>query len=354
MADFRTYLAGQRRRIAAYLDARLPELCEDLSLANPWRFPLCAQLLEYTKSGKMVRGCLVAATHRLFADQDDERVVGVGALMELIQSFLLIHDDMMDGDETRRGLAAIHARYRDLGMKEETPDAGHFGNSMAVCVGDVAYLLSMRVLADIEFPADTTRRLLRVVSREVSLVGVAQMTDLYQGVTRNPVEPEHIKNLYVHKTGRYTFSLPMSLGAIVAEAPDSAIDKLSQAGELLGFVFQLKDDELGVFADQADLGKPVGSDIEANKKTLLRHRLYRDAGESERGRLDGIFGSSPVGVEDLRYVRNLIERLGIRAQLQDEMRTISDEAMSIMGSIDPHVDIGVFSELARYNLDRTE
>lgn len=356
MADFKRTLARHRERIIAVLDERVPRLCGELAPANPWDFPVCSQLLEYTKSGKMVRGALVISTYELLSDHRSNfhASVRLGAVMELIQSFLLIHDDVMDRDETRRGLMAIHTRYRELGRDEEIADAEHFGASMSICVGDVAYLLAMRLLAASEVPSETLRELLAIVSREVSLVGVAQMSDLYQGVTRRPVMPDHIKTLYVHKTGRYTFSLPMILGATIAGAAPDVVETLSKVGELLGYVFQLKDDELGVFADQGELGKPIGSDIAANKKTLLRYRLLEAVGDGDAERLQAVFGSEPVTPEHVREVRHLIERTGVRERIRAEMRAITDEALEMLGGLSIRNGLDVFAGLAEYNLERTE
>lgn len=353
MAEFRDYLARSRRRICDRIDTEVTRICADLASANPWEFPLCSQLVEYTKSGKMVRGALVGATHALFRGEEDDAVVDLGAVMELIQSFLLIHDDMMDQDDTRRGLASIHARYRALAEAEAVEKASHFGESMSVCVGDVAYLLAMRVLSEAALAPETIRALLAVISREVSLVGVAQMTDLYHGVTRQPVGPAHIKTLYVYKTGRYTFSLPMILGATMAGVAEDVRATLGEAGELFGYVFQLKDDELGVFADEDTLGKPVGSDIGSNKKTLLRHRLFEKAGPDEVSRLERVFGSVPVDSHDLEYVRRLIEELGVRSEIEAEMIDSTEQAVRILRGAAPDADLSVFEGLAEYNLTRT-
>ena len=358
MADFRSILKQHRSRIVDVLDEALPRLCEELSEANPWRFPICSELLQYTKSGKMVRGALVVATYELLSQDRNhfDAAVTAGAVMELIQSFLLIHDDVMDQDETRRGLPAIHSRYRDLGRSEAIAEPDHFGMSMSICVGDVAYLLSMRLLAELEVDPTILRTLLSVVSREVSLVGVAQMSDLYHGVTRNAVGPEHIQTLYVHKTGRYTFSLPMILGATIAQADENTINVLADVGEGLGYVFQLKDDELGIFADQAELGKPVGSDIGADKKTLLRHRLFAAVSGEDADRVARVFGTMPVAEEDIHMVRSLIEETGVRSEIHREMKEVTSRALDRLQTLSfPNGNnTAVFDGLARYNLERTE
>lgn len=358
MSDFRSVLSQYRTDISEVLDESIPRLCGDLESANPWRFGLCEQLLAYAKRGKMIRGALVRATYELLrpGEPKDEQAATLGAVMELIQSFLLIHDDVMDRDDTRRGEPSIHVLYRNLADVEGIADAQHFGESMSICVGDVAFLLAMRLLAELDVEPLVIASLLSVVAREVSLVGVAQMSDLYHGVTEQPVGPDHIETLYVHKTGRYTFSLPMTLGAHLAAAGADTIETLSSAGETLGYVFQLKDDELGIFADQGELGKPVGSDIGGNKKTLLRHRLFEAVGVENRKKLEQIFGTTPVEPSSLKMVRRLIEETGVHADIRREMEELTDQALSALDSVELPAgrDLTVFTGLSRYNLERTE
>jgi geranylgeranyl diphosphate synthase type I len=148
----------------------------------------------------------------------------------------------------------------------------------------------------------------------------------------------------------------MILGATIAEADENTINVLADVGEGLGYVFQLKDDELGIFADQAELGKPVGSDIGADKKTLLRHRLFAAVSGEDAERLARVFGTMPVAEEDITMVRSLIEETGVRSEIHREMREVTSRALDRLQTLSfPNGnDTSVIDGLARYNLERTE
>jgi len=305
---------------------------------------LAARLDEYCSRGKMLRGCLVRLGYELAGGKrptgDDERAVTTaGAAMELFQAGLLMHDDIMDRDRTRRGAPTVHVAYEEAlsGGRYDAPE--HNGESLGVCAGDVAYFAAFKALSELPVSDGAARRVMAIAATELSLVGVAQMQDVANGAIKpdssnpfreGPCEPDEqaILRLYRYKTGRYTFSLPLPLGAAIAGASDATRVALEEAGESLGVLFQLKDDELGLFADASELGKPVGADIRENKKTLFRLRLFTRADTELRCRLEAVFGDRAAGDAEAAFVRDAMERLGVRAELTAEMRRYAAEAES--------------------------
>lgn len=305
---------------------------------------LAAMLEEYCSRGKMLRGCLVRLGYELAGGKrptgDDERAVTTaGAAMELFQAGLLIHDDIMDRDRTRRGAPTVHVAYEDALSRGRYDAPEHNGESLGVCAGDIAYFAAFRALSALPVSDGATRRVMAIVATELSLVGVAQMQDVANGAMKpgsvnpfrdGPCEPdeEAILRLYRYKTGRYTFSLPLALGAAIAGSSDATRVALEEAGESLGVLFQLKDDELGLFADASELGKPVGADIREDKKTLFRLRLFTRADTDLRTRLEAVFGDRTAGDAEAAFVRVAMERMGVRAELAAEMRRHAAEAES--------------------------
>jgi len=143
-------------------------------------------------------------------------------------------------------------------------------------------------------------------------VGFAQMQDVYAGYTSKDFLPQQIENLYKNKTGRYTFSLPMMLGTLFAKQKQIEIKKVEILGEKMGILYQLIDDQLNLFGNETETGKPVGSDVRENKKTVYRAYLYRIASENQRKKLRSIFGNSQVTSVDLVYVKDLMLSLGVQ------------------------------------------
>jgi geranylgeranyl diphosphate synthase type I len=329
------------------------------------------RLAEFSVRGKMLRGCLVRLGYELAGGRtpsggDDEALRLAGAAMELFQSGLLVHDDIMDGDRVRRGAPTLHVAYADALGRGRYGDPAHNGESLAICAGDIAYFAAFQALSELPVADAAARRVMGIAARELSLVGVAQMQDVANGAARhgsaNPFggascdpDEDSVLGLYRYKTGRYTFSMPLALGAAIAGGDDRTLAALEAAGESLGILFQLKDDELGLFADEAELGKPVGADIRENKKTLFRLRLFQKADAATAARLEAIFGDRDAGQAEADFVRAELERLGVRGELADAMRRYADEAAALAGGLvaatTPEA-ARAFNELVAYSLQR--
>jgi len=196
-------------------------------------------------------------------DPCDPRVIDAGAALELLHTFALVHDDVMDGSDRRRGLPAIHRRF--IGRHREIGGVGEarrFGEGAAILVGDFAF-----VYADVLFESapPEARRLfdeLRIelcVGQYLDLVGTASGS-------RDGARAERIER---YKSGKYTVERPLHLGAALAGRLDELAAPLSAVGLPLGQAFQLRDDVLGVFGDEDVTGKPVGDDLREGKLTPL-------------------------------------------------------------------------------------
>jgi geranylgeranyl diphosphate synthase type I len=245
-------------------------------------------------------------------------------------------------------------------------DPAHHGEALAMCAGDLAYFAAFQLLAEMPVSATRAVQATLIAARELCVVGIAQMQDVANGAARPgsvnpfrdaPTDPseEDILKLYRFKTGRYTFSLPLALGCAIAGGGDEARLALEEAGEELGILFQLKDDELGLFADEKVLGKPVGADIRENKKTLFRRRLLARADDETGKRLGTMFGNPGAGVAEMAFIRDQLERLGVRAELAGMMRARAAAALArlepLLGKAQSET-LQAFRELVEYSLER--
>ncbi len=355
---------------------------DELTGINAWGPDVCRRVLDYSSRGKMIRGSLVIAAAEVFgagadpgpagrpgssgghaetAAQPPSAVVDAACAMELLQSFLLIHDDIMDDDDTRRGAPSVHAQYRDnagewgvrpggaaggtgdAASRQRTEADGYamFGRSMGICAGDVTLLLAQRILASLDIDAEVYRRLNSLVAREIAYVGVAQMNDLYFGylpgaVSDGAATEQEVYNLYRYKTGRYTFSLPLAMGATFAGLPESGVELLMTYGEEVGVVFQIVDDDIGLFGETEVTGKPVGSDIGADKKTLHRRYLLEALAGGDatlRDRVAGYFGNPALDRSGVEEVRELFHSRGVRDRIDAILDDHAGRARSVAGEL---------------------
>ncbi len=346
------HLSDSRRELREFTSEYLRRKRRELERIGRWGTDVSDRLLEFTNSGKMIRGSLVLLGADLFGRPRDGEELKVAAAVELMQSSLLVHDDIMDRDEMRRGMASVYSQYSRLGRSQDLPDPSHFGESMGICAGDVAIFTAFELLGELDVPAMPS--IISLCSKEMTYVGVAQMQDVFLGQSEAAVDEGDVYLLYLYKTGRYTFSLPLMLGSLLAGAPDRTVDAMARLGERLGVVFQMKDDEIGLFGESDEIGKPCGTDIKEGKKTLFHLHLMRSASDEQRARLQTILGNRLIGKDEVDYVRSLIVDLGVRDRLAAEMVRLADEAHGIADGLDgvAREQLTLIHDLIEYNLTR--
>lgn len=216
------------------------------------------------RGGKRLRAALAGAAYVASGGDRLEDVVMAGVALELLQTYLLIHDDWMDGDETRRGGPSVHAWLASR--------FGDGGAAAAVLAGDHACALAQEALLEVPLPAERLADAARELARAQQDVVLGQLLDVRAAArTRAQVETMHAL-----KTSSYTVRAPLVIGAALAGASAGTRAALERFARPLGVAFQLRDDLLGVFGDPARTGKPAGVDVRRGKMTGLAAELLAD------------------------------------------------------------------------------
>ncbi|MDP3941223.1 MAG: polyprenyl synthetase family protein [bacterium] len=300
------------KRLQAFISEYAP-----LSEVSPWGEDVKKRLLAFVNGGKLLRGCLILLAHEMYGGKNETDAITLAAAIELFHSSFLIHDDIMDQDSERRGKPTFFAQYAVLANKQKLQDAKHTGESLATCVGDVGFFLGFALLNEV---SDTKRKMhiLQTISSELTLVGLGQMQDVALGAGNTTPTEEEIMQVYRYKTARYTFSLPLMLGATLAGASKKNISLLTNLGETVGLIFQIRDDELNIFGDEKITGKPIGSDIREGKKTLFYHYLFQKADKEMTHRLNNIFGNPALSTSDIAYVQECIKKTGVKKMIEEK------------------------------------
>jgi geranylgeranyl diphosphate synthase type I len=296
-----------------------------------WGDDLLERLEVFAGSGKRLRGGALCWTYEAFSGQKPSGAVfDAAAALELTHGALLIHDDIMDEDETRRGRPSMHEQYRRLAAEQGLSGASRVGINLAMAVGDAAIFLAFGLLDRAREACDDHRFHGLFVEQLLETCG-GQMQDVY--LEARPAMPSHgdIHDMMRAKTAAYTLALPLAMGAAMAGQPAPVIDRLKAIGTAGGTIFQIRDDELGALGDPARTGKPVGSDIKEGKKTLFHYHLLRSCGGTERKRLGRIFGNPDVSEREIAYVQKLAGRLGISEILAEEIKDLYEEAAAHIG-----------------------
>lgn len=315
----------QKEDIAAFISAFLQKKQREFAIINPWGQDIIERLDPFISSGKMLRGGLVNFGSLIGQGEVSSRIFPAAAAVELIQAALLTHDDIIDRDRFRRGAPSIYYQYVRLGQDEKVSDADHFGQGMGICLGDIGFFLAFELFSRLTHSASDKERIIKLWSQELCYVGLAQMQDLYNGEADSNINEDDILRLYRYKTARYSFSLPLMTGAILGQADPSILGKLEKCGINFGLLFQLKDDELGLYGSEEELGKPVGSDIRECKKTLHSLYLHKVADPNDRKRYAEISQSEDLSPELVEEVRNMLKKYGVEAIIHERMLSLRGE-----------------------------
>jgi geranylgeranyl diphosphate synthase type I len=330
-------------RLRCLLDAERARWAElDPALTAP--FDALAGLV--LGSGKRLRPAFL---HWAFVsaggEARDPRVTDAGAAYELLHAFALLHDDVMDGSPTRRGRPTAHRAF--TGRHQASGWAGEprrFGEGVAILVGDLAFVYADRLVAGAPPAALAVWDELRIE------LNVGQYLDLFGTATRSR-ELAAAERISRYKSGKYTIERPLHLGALLAGpgCPAALLASLGAYGRPLGQAFQLRDDVLGAFGDEALTGKPVGDDLREGKPTPLVALAAAAANSSQAAVLDRVGGADLdddgvaaiqqvlVDTGALGEVEELIERLAGEALDALDAAEVPDDARKALAELAHHV-----------------
>jgi geranylgeranyl diphosphate synthase type I len=240
---------------------------------------------------------------------DDDLVVDVGAALELLHTFALVHDDIMDGSDRRRGRPAVHREFIDQHERDHRrTEARRFGEGAATLVGDFAFVYADVLMAR---APDTARAVFDELRLELC---VGQFLDLV-GTATSARDAEQARKIEWYKSGKYTVERPLHLGAALAGRLPELEASLSAFGLPLGEAFQMRDDLLGVFGDSFVTGKPVGDDLREGKLTPLIASAAARADASGLALLERL-GAPDLGEDEVAALRDLMVSCGAVGEVE--------------------------------------
>ncbi len=272
---------------------------------------LTTQIFKHIKEhnlrpAKRLRASLVYYGYKLFNGKDKKNILKAAMSIELVHTALLMHDDFMDKDETRRGKPTTHTLFRDLHKKNKfRGDPIHYGESMAVDVGDVALCLGFELLANSKFSDDYKIKALARLHRGIANTAVGQAYDITLESLGKAKEKD-ILNLHLAKTAIYTYENPLNIGATLAGATHKDLQLLTDYSYPAGIAFQLQDDVLGLFGNPEKTGKPDNSDLKQGKMTLLIIKALETADKKQKQALLKYWGKENITKKEANIVRKIV------------------------------------------------
>jgi geranylgeranyl diphosphate synthase type I len=292
--------------------------------------PLYLDMTEFVgRRGKRIRPMLLLGAYRTFGGErgmDDRALLQAALSLELLHAFILVHDDVIDQSERRRGLSTLHKLVEER-MGKQT-GAARVGENVAVVVGDMLFAMALDTLRSTDFPADRRDAALGNFLRYITDTGAGEIYDILLG-TRDiaRVSEEDIARMYTLKTTRYTFEAPLVLGALLAGVDDDLPGELSRLIEPVGLAFQIQNDLLE-YQKFKGVNRLRQTDLLEGKKTLLLRAAYDHLDDLDRSFLQLCLSTRTSNDASISKIEQLIDKSGAVGLLTERMNLLFGQAES--------------------------
>lgn len=302
MQYFIKYLEQYNRDIQSVLNKFFSEQKREVATIAPIAGRMVDDFRDFLDGGKKLRGALVMLGYEMFGGKNRETGFLASLVIEIIHASLLIHDDFMDQDDLRRSKHTMHKKYARIGGE-------HYGASMAINIGDEGLFMATHLLNNLDLPKTRLSLATKFLSRLLMETGLGQALDISYEAHGNLTEKDVLR-IHRYKTAEYTISGPISLGAILAGADENRIQAIKDYGIPIGTAFQLRDDELGMFSTEEELGKSVDSDLREAKITILIVKAFENAKGENLIFLKNAYGNPNLSGKEIERVREIIRNSG--------------------------------------------
>jgi geranylgeranyl diphosphate synthase type I len=319
-----------RPRLQDVLDRFIADQRAVLTGIHPELGALVGAAADLLSGGKRLRPAFCYWGWRGSGRPDDDAVVAVGAALELFQASALVHDDLIDGSDTRRGMPSVHRRFAVRHAGERwAGDPDRFGAAAAVLLGDLLLGWSDEMFNGSGLDDAALRRSRPVFDQMRAQVGAGQYLDVVaqvSGAGRPDRLAELARTVMSYKAARYSVERPLVLGGRAAGAGPELLAAYSRYGLALGEAFQLRDDVLGVFGDPASTGKPAGDDLREGKRTLLIAYTLERADPTAADTVNRLLGDRALDAADVDTLRQIIVENGALHAVETHVADLVEQA----------------------------
>ncbi|MCL5004050.1 MAG: polyprenyl synthetase family protein [Patescibacteria group bacterium] len=330
------YIDIYSQKAAPYLNLFFREEIKKAAAVSPIAKGLVQTYARFM-GGKNLRGALTYYSYQMFGGKNEKDILQISLLVQITHAFLLMHDDIMDEDALRRGAPTVHKQYEDLFKRlssRSRKNAAHFGQSLAVDIGDLGPYFSNLVLLRTKFNPGIKLNFLELFSQTIIKTAYGQALDIFYE-SDPKLSLKKILKVHLYKTANYTITGPLEYGAVLAglSPKSNRFKALTGYGTPVGLAFQLRDDELGMFADEETLGKSVDSDLKEGKNTLLFEKAFENASPKEVKFLKHAHGNPQIKPDEVLEVRRIIVDCGALSYSQDLSRKLVNRGKRFVNRI---------------------
>ena len=340
-----------RKPVDELLEEFLARQVAELEALDPGLTAVGAEVADLVATGgKHLRPAFVYWGHRATGAAHDDAVLYPAAAVQLLHTFALLHDDVMDRSPERRGRASAYANLAEMHRRQNLEgDAAWFGIGGAILAGDLAFVWADQMFDAAPLSAQILDRARRVFTTLRVEVMAGQYLDMRLAGLPTATEDDALR-VALLKSGRYTVTRPLQLGAAVGGG-DAALDAtLERYGDAVGVAFQLRDDILGLFGDPQSTGKGDLDDLREGKRTVLMLKALQCASDAQRVELQRILGDRDLGGDDADTVRTIVDDSGALAEVEALIAERRDAAESALQGVadDARVALADLADLAAF------
>jgi geranylgeranyl diphosphate synthase type I len=297
---------------------------------------LSRSIKDFTlRKGKRLRPLLFVIGYLGFAKGRAPYLYKTAVSFEFLHDFLLVHDDIVDKADTRRGKPSMHKMFENY--LKRFKNIKFNGQDLALIVGDVIYARAIESFLSIKENTGRKEKALRKFINSAIRTGIGEFTELLSGIKNiEKVSRQDIYRIYDYKTASYTFASPLSCGAMLAGADEKQTNKLYKYGIYLGRGFQIKDDISGMFSEEKEIGKSALTDLQEAKKTILIWYAYHNSTKKDKATIRKVLAKNKVKRGDLLKMRKIIRLSGALDYAKGEISNLLRKAQDIIKSSRMH------------------
>ncbi len=283
---------------------------------------------DAVSGGKRLRAIFLVVGWHGAGGSDCPELYRAAASMEFLQACALIHDDIMDDSDTRRGLPSTHRRFQDLHRAHGWHgSAERFGLGAAILAGDLCLSWADTCLLQSGLDPTALLRAKGAFDQMRAELMAGQYLDLVEQ-SRGGGDVARARTVIAYKSARYTIARPLEIGGRLAGGQDPLLRTYEAYGLSLGEAFQLRDDVLGIFGDAQQTGKPVGDDVREGKQTVLVATAMARASEADARVLRDALGQADLDADSVERLQHIIRDCGALAHVEQLIETGRDDAIA--------------------------
>jgi geranylgeranyl diphosphate synthase type I len=333
------------KKLSQFFDQEIREA----SKIDPTLKEATEMVADFTlRGGKRIRSIFMYYGYLATGKRKTDEILNAVLSMELVHSALLIHDDIIDNDEMRRGKLTLHKKYEKFFWKMKIKKSEELGRSLAILCGNIAYSFAVKTLYQSKFNTQSKMKACLLFQAMFNHTQAGEIMDVI-GSTKKNLTIKDVFKIYKYKTVQYTIEYPLLMGTLLGEGSIKLRKVLRQYAILLGTAFQIRDDILGIFSNPRTTGKDAGSDLREGKKTILILKTLENASPEEKKKIKIILGKNKLIKKDLAYFKKISKDNGALAYCTGLANNMSLQAKEIiLKSTLPKTTRDFFLESADY------